>query len=62
MRRLSARFTSYTSGILIGLDNNDFRVAIKNSQRSGIDVKVAEASAEGFVFRRSQILISEKDD
>jgi hypothetical protein len=50
------------SGILIGLDNNDFRVAIKNSQRSGMDVKVAEASAQGFVFRRSEILISKKDD
>jgi hypothetical protein len=55
-------FTSYMSGILIGLDNNDFRVAIKNSQRSGMDVKVAEASAQGFVFRRSEILISKKED
>ncbi|MGA7760817.1 MAG: hypothetical protein WCA59_03655 [Candidatus Binataceae bacterium] len=55
-------FTSYTSGIFIGLDNNDFRVAIKNSQRSGMDVKVAEASAQGFVFCRVEILISKKDD
>jgi hypothetical protein len=49
-------------GIFIGLDNDDFRVAIENSEWGGVNVESAEALAEGFVLRGRQILISEEDD
>jgi len=55
-------FSRDMPGIFVGLDNDDFRVAIENSEWGGVNVESAEALAEGFVLRGRQILISEEDD
>jgi hypothetical protein len=54
-------FAGNTPGVCVGLHDNDRGIVIENSQRRGMDVKIAEATAKGLVFRRSKILFPEEE-
>src|SRR5215470_7899378 len=47
---------------LVRVDDEDLRVAFHQSRRGGMDVKLAEASAEGLVLIGREVLIAEEDD
>ena len=48
--------------MLICIHEYDFWIAVENSHRSGVDMQVAEAPAEGFVLGWGEILAAEEDD